>query len=110
MRYGAQYLLNKQKEYLKKAVDSDTKIRRAYQEKCKVGYAQCKQDMLAIFSDLSRPSSIRLMAGELTAAEMRTVQAVLRGFAEKLRSLNPTLSKTERVAEPSCKESLQDRA
>ncbi len=31
------------------------------------------------------PSQIRLMAGELTAQEMRTVQAVLNGLAAQLR-------------------------
>lgn len=39
--------------------------------------------------DLS-PQAIRLMAGEMTALEMRTVQAVLGGLRAKLRAHKPT--------------------
>ncbi len=38
-----------------------------------------------VASMMLTPSDIRLMAGEMTAQEMRTVQAVLNGLAAKIR-------------------------
>jgi len=47
--------------------------------------------IVKIIEEMDRPQAIRLMAGEMTAQEMRTVRAVLGGLKAKIE--NETLRK-----------------
>lgn len=41
--------------------------------------------ILSIIEEWTKPQTIRLRAGEMTAQEMRTVQAVMRGLLEAVK-------------------------
>lgn len=48
--------------------------------------AEEREEAAKMADQWSRPSALRLAAGEMTAAELRTAQAVARGLAAAIRS------------------------
>lgn len=62
---------------------------RSREEWIELGYQRCTDDVLNTVTTCIRPSTMRLLAGQLTAQERRTAKAILDSISTSIGRLSP---------------------